>query len=71
MLKPLSVWIITNCGKLLKGWEYQTILPISWETCMQVNKQQLEPYMEQMTGSKLRREYDKAVYWHSIYLAYM
>ena len=58
------VWIITNCGKLLKRWEYQTILPISWETCMQVNKQQLEPYMEQMTGSKLRREYDKAVYCH-------
>ena len=23
------VWIITNCGKLLKRWEYQTILPIS------------------------------------------
>ena len=24
MLKPLTVWIITNCGKLLKRWEYQT-----------------------------------------------
>ena len=23
------VWIITNCGKFLKRWEYQTILPIS------------------------------------------
>ena len=31
-LKPLTVWIITNCGKLLKRWEYQTILPVSWET---------------------------------------
>ena len=29
MLKPLTVWIITNCGKLLKRWEYQTILPVS------------------------------------------
>ena len=24
MLKPLTVWIITNCGKFLKRWEYQT-----------------------------------------------
>ena len=30
-------------GKLLKRWEYQTILPVSWETCVQVKKQQLEP----------------------------
>ena len=29
MLKPLSVWITTNCGKLLKRWEHQTILPVS------------------------------------------
>ena len=27
MPKPLTVWIIINCGKLLKRWEYQTILP--------------------------------------------
>ena len=39
MLKPLTVWIITNCGKLLKRWEYQTILLVSWETCMWVKKQ--------------------------------
>ena len=26
---PLTVWIIINCGKLLKRWEYQTILPVS------------------------------------------
>ena len=37
----------------------------SWETCMQVRKQQLELDMEQQTGSKLRREYVKAVYCHS------
>ena len=30
-LKPLTVWIITNCGKLLVRWEYQTILPVSGE----------------------------------------
>ena len=28
-LKPLTVWITTNCGKFLKGWEYQTTLPAS------------------------------------------
>ena len=37
--KSLTVWIITNCGKLLKRWGYQLILLVSWETGMQVNKQ--------------------------------
>ena len=44
----------------LKKWEYQTILSVSWETYMQVKKQQLEPYMEKLTGSHLGKEYDKA-----------
>ena len=35
------------------------------------NKQQLELYMEQQTSSKLGKEYDKAVYCHPAYLAYM
>ena len=48
----------TNCGKFLKRWEYQTTLPVSWVTCMWVKKQQLEPDMEQLTGSKLGNEYD-------------
>ena len=51
--------------------EYQTTLPASWEICMQVNKKQLEPDMEQQTGSKLGKEYIKAVYCHSVYLTYM
>ena len=50
--KPLTVWIITNCGKFLKTWEYQTTLPAFWEICIQVKKQQLEPDMEHRTGSK-------------------
>ena len=37
--------------KFLKRWEYQTTWPASWEVCMQVRKQQLEPDMEQQTGS--------------------
>ena len=53
MLKPLTVWITTNYGKFLTRWEYQTTLPASWETCLQVKKQQLEVDMEQWTGSKL------------------
>ena len=52
MPKPLTVWITINCGKFLKRWEYQTTWPASWETCMQVRKQQLELDMEQQTGSK-------------------
>ena len=38
--------------KFWKRWEYQTTWPASWETCMQVRKQQLELDMEQQTGSK-------------------
>ena len=61
MPKPLTVWITTNCGKFFKRWEYQTIWPASRETCMQVKKQQVEPDMEQQTGSKLRKDYVKLV----------
>ena len=46
-------------GKFLKRWEYQTNLSVSWVTCMQVKKQQLEPDMEKWTGSKLRQEHVK------------
>ena len=38
---------------------------------MQVKKQQLELDMEQQTGSKLGKEYIKAVYGHPAYLTYM
>ena len=60
-----------NCGKLLERWEYQTILPVSWETCMWVKKQWLEPYMEQLIGSRLRKEYDRAVCCHPVCLTYI
>ena len=50
-----------NCGKFFKRWEYQTTLAASWEFCMQVKKQQLEQDMEQLTGSKFRKEDDKTV----------
>ena len=70
-LKPFTVWITTNCGKFFKRWEYQTTLLASWETCMQVKKQQLELDMEQQTDSKSGKEHIKAVYCHSAYLTSM
>ena len=53
-------WIIKKARELQgnvyfcfrKRWEYQTPWPASWETYMQVRKQQLELDMEQQTGSK-------------------
>ena len=50
--KAFDPQTITNCGKFLKRWEYQTTLPDLWEICIQVKKQQLELDMEQQTGSK-------------------
>ena len=38
--------------EILKEIAYQITRPTSWETCMQVRKQQLELGMEQQTGSK-------------------
>ena len=71
VLKLLAVWNTTNYGQFLKRWEYQTTLPVSWEACMQVRNQQLEPDMEQWTGSKLGKEYIKSVYCHPAYVTYM
>ena len=50
--KAFDYVITINCGKFFKRWEYQTAWPASWETYMQVRKQQLELDMEQQTGSK-------------------
>ena len=55
MPKPLTVWITINCGKFFKRWKYQTMWPVSWVSCMQVRKQQLELHMEQQNYSKSGR----------------
>jgi len=47
------------------------LLPDLSRRQMQVKKQQLEVDMEQQTGSKLEKEYVKAVYCHPAYLTYM
>ena len=48
-----------NYGKFLNRWEYQTTLPASWEICMQIKKQELEPNIEQQTGSYWGRNTSK------------
>ena len=72
MPKPLTVWITTN-WKILQEMGIPDDL-----TCLlrnlyagQVKKQQLEPDMEQQTGSKSGKEYVEAVYCHPAYLTYM
>ena len=57
-----------NLLKILKRWEYQTTLTASWETYMQVKKQQLELGMGKQTGSKLGKQYAKVIYCHPAYL---
>ena len=71
MLKPLTVWITTNCGKLLERWEYQTIFFVSWSTRMQIKKEELEPCMEQQIGLRSRKEHDRADCCHPVCLTYM
>ena len=57
--------------KILKGMGIQATLSASWEISMQVKKLQLEWDMKQQTGSKLGKEYVKAVYCQPAYLTYM
>ena len=46
-----KLWKILK-EKFWKRWEYWTTWPASWETCMQVRKQQLQLDLEQQTGSE-------------------
>ena len=57
--------------KILKEMGIPYHLTCLLRTCTQVKKQQLEPDMEQQTGSKLGKEYLKAVYCHPAYLTSM
>ena len=57
-------------NKLENSSEGGNTRPILWQTFLQVKKQQLEPDMEQQNGSKLGKEYIKAVYCHPAYLTY-
>ena len=68
MLKPFTL----DHNKLENSyrWEYNTTLSASWEICMQVKKQQLEADMEQQTGSKLGKDYFKALYCPCLFNLY-
>ena len=57
--------------KILKEMGIPDHLTSLLRICMQVRKQQLELDMEQLTDSKLGKEYIKAVYCHPAYLTYM
>ena len=57
--------------KILQEMGIPDLRPASWEICIQVRKQQLELDMEQQTGSKLEKEYVKAVHCHPAYLTSM
>ena len=66
-----SLWLFRSQQTVGNSSREFTTLPSSWETCMQVKKQQLELDMKQWTCSKLGKEYVKAVYCHPAYLTYM
>ena len=66
-LKPLTVWITTNCGKFLKRWEYQTTY-LSPEKPVFGSRSKSELDLEERADSKLGKEYNKAVYCHPAYL---
>ena len=66
MLKPSTVWVTTN-WTILKEMGIPDHLPCLLRN-LQVKKQ---PDMEQWTGSKLGKEYVKAVYCHPAHLTYM
>ena len=68
--KLLTAWIMTNCGKFLKIWEYQTTLPASFKTCMQVKKQQLEQIWNNGLVPNRQRSTSR-LYYHPVYLIYM
>ena len=60
-----------NGTSILYELEFNMRYKTSWEACMQIKKQQLELDMEQWTGSKLGKEYFKAVYCYSAFSTYM
>ena len=67
MLKPLTV-LITTDWKILKEMGIPDHLPCLLRNLSAVKKQQLVPAMKQQTGSKLGKEYIKAVCYHSAFL---
>ena len=70
MPKPLTVWITTN-GEILKEMGIPDHLTCLLRNLYAGQEATVRTYMEQYTGSKLGKEYVKAVYCHPVYLTYM
>ena len=58
----------SKLSKILEEMGIPEHLTCLLKTCVQVKKQQLELDMEQLTDSKLGKEYVKAIYYHPAYL---
>ena len=71
MLKPLTVWITTNCRKILKEMGIPDHLTCLLRNLYAGQDTNLELDVEQQTGSKLGKEYIEAIYCHSAYLTSM
>ena len=70
MPKPLTVWITTN-WKILKEMGIPDHLTCLLRNLYSGQEATVELDMEQQTGSKLGKEYVKAIYCHPAYLTYM
>ena len=70
LLTTLKNFSCVDCKELWKilRWEYQTTVPVSCKSCMQVKKKQLEPDTKQWTGFKLRKEYMSGWMKHNLEL---
>ena len=71
MPKPLALWITRNCGKFWKRWEYQTTLPASWETYMQVQEATVRTGHGTTDWFQIGKGVHQAVYCHPAYLTSM
>ena len=65
------MWIINNCGKFLKRWEYQTHITCLLRSLYAGQEATVRTGHGTRVGSKLGKEYVKAVYCHPAYLTYM
>ena len=68
LTKPLTVWIHNKLWKILKEMGIPDNLTCLLRNLYSGQETQLEPDMEQQTGSKLGMKYVKAVYCHPAYL---
>ena len=69
MLKPLIVWITTNCGKFLKRWQYQTSFLLG--NLYSGQEATVRTRHGTLDVSKLGKEYVKDTYCHLAYLTYI